>query len=80
MSHTPIKDARPRAGDECFICPAAGVPGVGSWWALVVSTVDTLTEGTMYLRVVPLDQVGSANARVRTYFVRLSGLLVRRTA
>jgi hypothetical protein len=79
MSRPSIRYARPRAGDECFICPAAGVPGVGSWWALVVSTVDTLTEGTMYVRVVPLDQVGSVDAQVRTYFVRLPGLLVRRT-
>jgi hypothetical protein len=50
MSRPSIRYARPRAGDECFICPAAGVPGVGSWWALVVSTVDTLTEGTMQRR------------------------------
>lgn len=68
----------PRAGDQVWISPAAGVHGRGTWWAVVVSTTAAIVDGTAYLRVVPLDDNGG-DARVQTCYVRLAGLLVRST-
>jgi hypothetical protein len=59
-----------------WISPAAGVHGQGSFWALVVSTAPALVAGTAYLRAVRSDDI-DGDAQARTYYVRLSGLLVR---
>jgi len=71
-----VRCSTPRAGDQVFISPAAGVHGHGSFWALVLSTAPALVEGTRYLRVVPIDEV-DGDPRVRTFYVRLGGLLTR---
>ncbi|WP_203654783.1 hypothetical protein [Actinocatenispora rupis] len=44
----------------------------------MVSTTAAIVDGTAYLRVVPLDDIGG-DARVQTCYVRLAGLLVRST-
>jgi|GEM_PF-2175248 len=75
-SPTILRGRRPRAGDQVFLSPAAGVHGRGSFWALVVDTEPALLAGTLYVRAVPLDEV-DGDARVRTFYVRLSGLLTR---
>lgn len=66
----------PRAGSEVWISPAAGVHGRGSFWAMVVSSTPALIAGAAYLRVVPTDDI-DGDAVVRTFYDRLSGLLVR---
>lgn len=66
----------PRAGSEVWISPAAGVHGRGSFWAMVVSTTPALVAGAAYLRVVPINDI-DGDPVVRTYYVRLTGLLVR---
>lgn len=68
----------PRAGDHVWISPAAGVHGHGARWYVVVGTEPAIVEGTAYVRAVPVADIG-AEPRVRTFYVRLSGLLVRRT-
>ncbi|BCJ37465.1 hypothetical protein Athai_49680 [Actinocatenispora thailandica] len=71
-----IRYCTPRAGDQVFICPAAGVHGHGSFWAMVVSTTPALVRQALYVRVVPVDEIDGA-ARVQTFYVRLAGLLTR---
>jgi hypothetical protein len=66
----------PPAGSEVFISPAAGVHGHGSFWALLVSSTDGLVPGHAYVRVCRTEDV-DGDATVRTFYVRLSGLLVR---
>jgi len=39
-----------------------------------------LIADAVYLRLVPVDDVGAEDAEVRMYYARLSGLLVRRMA
>lgn len=68
----------PRAGDQIWLSPAAGVHGRGAWWAVVVGTAPALAAGALYVRVVPVDGIGG-DVRVRTFYVRLTGLLVRRS-
>jgi len=65
------------AGDQVFISPAAGIHGHGCWWGIVVSTMPALVRGSVYLRVVPVDDV-DGDAKVKVFYARLSGLLVRR--
>ncbi|BCJ38186.1 hypothetical protein Athai_56890 [Actinocatenispora thailandica] len=77
MSHSAIHYGTPHAGDQVWISPAAGIHGQGSWWALVVSTTPALIKGAVYLRVVPLDDV-DGDARVREFYARTEGLLIRR--
>jgi hypothetical protein len=77
MSHSAIHYGTPHAGDQVWISPAAGIHGQGSWWALVVSTSPALVKGAVYLRVVPLDDV-DGEARVREFYARAAGLLIRR--
>jgi hypothetical protein len=71
-----IRYRTPRAGDQVFLCPAAGVHGRGSFWAMVVSTTRALVPQALYVRVVPVDEIDGA-ARVQTFYVRLAGLLTR---
>jgi hypothetical protein len=68
-----------RAGDQVFVSPAAGIHGHGCWWGLVVSKMPALVKGAVYLRLVPVDEIDK-DAKVRTFYARLSGLLVRRSA
>jgi hypothetical protein len=68
-----------RAGDQVFVSPAAGIHGHGCWWGLVVSKMPALVNGAVYLRLVPVDEIDK-DATVRTFYARLSGLLVRRSA
>jgi hypothetical protein len=44
---------------------------------MVVSRMPALVNGAVYLRVVPVDEIGD-DATVTTFYARLSGLLVRR--
>ena len=78
MSHSAIHYGTPSAGDQVWISPAAGIHGHGSWWGLVVAAAPALAQGTIYLRVVPLDDI-DGDARVRVYYARTDGLLVRPT-
>ncbi|GIL26092.1 hypothetical protein NUM_13460 [Actinocatenispora comari] len=66
-----------RAGDQVFISPSAGIHGRGCWWGMVVSRMPALVNGAVYLRVVPVDEIGD-DPQVTTFYARLSGLLVRR--
>ncbi|WP_157034993.1 hypothetical protein [Actinocatenispora sera] len=69
-----------RAGDQVFISPAAGVHGRGCWWAMVVSRMPALVQGAVYLRVVPVDAIGSDEVTPMVCYANLSGLLVRRAS
>lgn len=65
----------PRAGDQVFISPAAGIHGHGCWWALVVSVMPALVNGAVYLRVVPVEDT---TATPQVFYARTGGLLVNR--
>lgn len=67
------------AGDQVFISPAAGVHGRGCWWAMVVSRMPALVQGAVYLRVVPVEAIGTDEVTPTVFYASLSGLLVRRT-
>ncbi|BCJ38240.1 hypothetical protein Athai_57430 [Actinocatenispora thailandica] len=75
-THPVVRYSTPHAGDQVFISPAAGVHGHGSFWAMVVTATPALVQGAMYLRVVPVDDIGG-DPTVRTFYVRLAGLLTR---
>jgi hypothetical protein len=66
----------PPAGSQVFISPAAGVHGQGSFWGLLVSSTDGLVDDHAYLRVCRIEDV-DGDATVRTFYCRLSGLLVK---
>ena len=71
-----VRCSTPHAGDQVFISPAAGVHGHGSFWAMLVGVTPALVRGSAYLRVVPVDDI-DGDPRVRTFYVRVAGLLTR---
>jgi len=77
MNDSMIHHGIPRAGDQVWISPAAGIHGQGSWWALVVATAPALVDGVIYLQVVPADDI-DGNTTIRTFYAQTAGLLIRR--
>jgi hypothetical protein len=75
-THPVVRYSTPHAGDQVFISPAAGVHGHGCFWAMVVEATPALVKGAMYLKVVPVADI-DGNPTVRTFYVRLAGLLTR---
>ncbi|BCJ27656.1 hypothetical protein [Actinocatenispora sera] len=75
-THPIARYSTPHAGDQVFISPAAGVHGHGCFWAMVVEAIPALVKGAMYLKVVPVAEI-DGNPTVRTFYVRLAGLLTR---